>query len=83
MTQWLCLIGLDVGFFCYLLYFLPPKTALVVPDEITSDNLNDIWTRFSQLRFDPLHSVECKISFFFAKKNRLFNTFIYKKEILS
>ncbi|KAI8380665.1 DHHC palmitoyltransferase-domain-containing protein [Choanephora cucurbitarum] len=61
MTQWLCLIGLDVGFFCYLLYFLPPKTALVVPDEITSDNLNDIWTRFSQLRFDPLHSVECKI----------------------
>ncbi|KAI8333232.1 DHHC palmitoyltransferase-domain-containing protein [Blakeslea trispora] len=61
ITQWLCLIGLDVGFFCYLLYFLPPKTIVEGPDKITSDNLNDIWDRFSQLQFDPFHSIECKI----------------------
>ncbi|KAI8082523.1 DHHC palmitoyltransferase-domain-containing protein [Gilbertella persicaria] len=61
ITQWLSLIGLDVGFFLFLIYFLPQDVSFEKPTEITPDNLDDIWTQFNRQHRDPLSSWECKI----------------------
>lgn len=66
IMQWVCLIILDVGFFCFLVHFITVYEKLDTQPilDTTFENLNPALTQANNSYINPYTTWGCKISFY-------------------
>lgn len=65
IMQWVCLITLDLGFFCFLIHFLTVYENMHLPPilDATFENLNPSIIQANNAYINPYTTWACKISF--------------------
>lgn len=65
ILQWICLIILDIGFFCFLVHFttIYENTNIKAITETTFEALHQGWNQINSSYIDPLSTWNCTISF--------------------
>jgi hypothetical protein len=75
IMQWVCLITLDIGFFCFLVHFITVYENVSIPPTIdtTFENLYEGLNQADNIYISPFSTWSCKISFFFETCRSIHN----------